>query len=105
MYLEVKWRKIHAPGFAGKNYSQFVASAYECFRDDWGLIMINNASKKYGPKLEHSDIIKRSKPENIDVMHGLHAPNEDINQRNLKFWADVAEKICLGHTYKFGIWF
>ena len=65
MYLEVKWRKIHAPGFAGKNYSQFVASAYECFRDDWGLIMINNASKKYGPKLEHSDIIKRSKLENI----------------------------------------
>ena len=25
--------------------------------------------------------------------HGLRTPNEGINQRNLKFWADVAEKI------------
>ena len=23
-------------------------------------------------------------------------PNQGINQKNLKFWADVAEKICLG---------
>ena len=23
-------------------------------------------------------------------MHGLRTPNEDINQRNLKIWADVA---------------
>ena len=39
--------------------------------------------------------------------HGLRTPNEGINQRNLKFWADVADKICFGHTYKFGIgiWF
>ena len=35
--------------------------------------------------------------------HGLRTPNEGINQRNLKFWADVADKICFGHTYKFGI--
>ena len=26
--------------------------------------------------------------------HGLWTPNEGINQRNLKFWADVADKIC-----------
>ena len=26
--------------------------------------------------------------------HGLRTPNEGINQRNLKFWAYVADKIC-----------
>ena len=39
--------------------------------------------------------------------HGLRTPNEGINRRNLKFWADVADDICFGRTYKFGIgiWF
>ena len=35
--------------------------------------------------------------------HGLRTPNEGINQRNLTFWADVADKICFGRTYKFWI--
>ena len=26
--------------------------------------------------------------------HGLRTPNEGKNQRNLKNWADVADKIC-----------
>ena len=30
--------------------------------------------------------------------HGLRTPNEGINQRYQKNWADVADKICLGHT-------
>ena len=30
--------------------------------------------------------------------HGLPTPNEDINQRYLKNWADVADKICFGRT-------
>ena len=30
--------------------------------------------------------------------HGLRTPNEDINQRNLEIWADVADKICFGRT-------
>ena len=30
--------------------------------------------------------------------HGLRTPNEGINQRYLKNWADVADKICFGHT-------
>ena len=44
---------------------------------------------------------------NNAMKHGLRTPNEGINQRNLKFWADVADKICFGRTYKFGIgiWF
>ena len=34
--------------------------------------------------------------------HGLRTPNEGINQRSLKNWADVADKICFGRTLKFG---
>jgi hypothetical protein len=30
--------------------------------------------------------------------HGLRTPNEDINQRYLKNWADEADKICFGRT-------
>ena len=30
--------------------------------------------------------------------HGLRTPNEGINQRYLKNWADVADKICFSHT-------
>ena len=35
--------------------------------------------------------------------YALRTPDEYINQRNLKFWADVADKICFSRTYKFGI--
>ena len=30
--------------------------------------------------------------------HGLRTPNEGINRRYLKNWADVADKICFGRT-------
>ena len=30
--------------------------------------------------------------------HGLRTPNEGLNQRILKIWADVGDKICLGGT-------
>ena len=30
--------------------------------------------------------------------HGLRIPNEGINQRNLKIWANVADKICFDRT-------
>ena len=30
--------------------------------------------------------------------YGVRTPNEGINQRNLKFWADMADKICFGRT-------
>ena len=30
--------------------------------------------------------------------HGLRTPNEGINRRNLKIWADVADEICFGRT-------
>ena len=32
------------------------------------------------------------------LKHGLRTPNEGINQRYLKNWADVADKICFGRT-------
>ena len=31
-------------------------------------------------------------------MHGLLTPNEGINQRYLKNWADVADEICFDRT-------
>ena len=37
--------------------------------------------------------------------HGLRTPNEGINQRNLKIWADVSDKICFSRTLKFGTGF
>ena len=37
-------------------------------------------------------------------VHGLRTPNEGINQRYMKNWADVADKICFGCNSKFGIW-
>ena len=45
--------------------------------------------------LNYEDIIYKKYP--------LRTPNEGINQRNLKIWADAADKICFGLTYKFGI--
>ena len=30
--------------------------------------------------------------------HGLQTLNEGINQKNLKNWANVADKICFGRT-------
>ena len=32
------------------------------------------------------------------VSHGLRTPNEGINQRYLKIWADKADKLCFGRT-------
>ena len=34
----------------------------------------------------------------MGLRHGLWTPNEGMNQRNLIFWADVADKICFGRT-------
>ena len=41
-------------------------------------------------------------PWEIHWNHGLRTPNEGINQRYLKNWADVADKIRFGRTYKLG---
>ena len=34
----------------------------------------------------------------VEEGHGLRTPSEGINQRNLKIWADAADKICFGRT-------
>ena len=39
----------------------------------------------------------------LSPLHGLRTPNEGMNQRNLKIWANVADKMCFGRNYKFGI--
>ena len=41
---------------------------------------------------------------NNELSHGLRTPNEGINQRNLKFWADVADEIWLRQHLKIWDW-
>ena len=42
-------------------------------------------------------------PQSILFIPGLRTPNQGINQRYMKTWADVADKICFGRTKRFGI--
>jgi hypothetical protein len=42
--------------------------------------------------------IKSNSLGTIWYAHGLRTPNEGINQRFLKKWADVADKICCRHA-------
>ena len=49
--------------------------------------------------LENTYTILRGDPGIPEIKnHGLRTPNEGINQRYLKSWADVADKICFGRT-------
>ena len=34
----------------------------------------------------------------LEINHGLGTINEGINQRSMKILADLADKICFGHT-------
>ena len=56
--------------------------------------------KHYIGKVIHSKKLGAmpSRASYYDILHGLRTPNEGINQRNLKIWADVADKICFGRT-------
>ena len=40
----------------------------------------------------------------LSCLHGLRTPNEGINQRNLKIWADVADKNMLRLYLKIWEW-
>ena len=44
-----------------------------------------------------SSLIDRIRPVHASY-HGLRTPNEGINQRDLKNWANEADKICFGRT-------
>ena len=46
----------------------------------------------------HGDHVRILIPGGVAISHGLRTPNEGINQRYLKNWADVADKICCRHT-------
>ena len=51
--------------------------------------------KKFVPTLLL--LIKKKKMKNSDQR--LRTPNQDVNQRYLKNWADEADKTCLGRMY------
>ena len=45
-------------------------------------------------------ISKRQRVCRSKINHGLWTPNEGINQRNMKIWADVADKTALGVDFR-----
>ena len=59
--------------------------------------MIDNGLKSILKEISyfHAPVFSQEFYENN---HGLRTPNEGRNQRNLKMWADVADKICFGRT-------
>ena len=68
---------------------------------DIKALFVNSAKFKKGfiIGLVRIPTIKFSCTSNIHrgSTHGLRTPNEGINQRNLKIWANVANKLCLLH--------
>ena len=48
------------------------------------------------------EIHKQAYAIEVGLCHGLRTPNEGINLRYLKNWAEVADEICFGRTQKFG---
>ena len=73
-------------------------------------------SKAFQKILKHKTETKNVNGEIYDLEHGLRSPNEGINQRYLKNWADVAkllfqfdhflearEEICKNVCWFFGI--
>ena len=51
-------------------------------------------SKKIGHNLKEQIIIV----ELVEYSNQILTSNEGINQRDLKFWANMADKICFGGT-------
>ena len=60
------------------------------------LLDINWEFRCFGQLTYKFDMTKI--PKKYYLIHGLLTPNEGKNQRYLKNWADVADKICLGRT-------
>ena len=66
------------------------------------LIIITRAANKSGRSSYRvlNSLLNVSKTGNFldPPTHRLRTPNEGINQRYLKNWADVADKVCFGRT-------
>ena len=61
------------------------------------FIEIIEMTRQLVQKNRRSNSLVTVKLEAVEASHG-RTPNEDINQRYLKNWADVADKICFGRT-------
>ena len=94
--------------FPSWQWSDLANVLSSCVIKTWALflsqrkIQIRNPnSKKYLPKkcLLCSQAGNEAFGQcSIELCHGLWTPYEGINQRYLKNWANVADKICFGHT-------
>ena len=67
---------------------------------DWGIISSTTELSKPIKELIRQYLFKLLTNLAVSncIDHGLRTPNEGIHQRNLKMWADVADKICFGRT-------
>ena len=56
--------------------------------------------RDYDPSNTSDPITKAwdSTQNKVWLRHGLRTPNEGINKRYLKNWAEVADKICFGRS-------
>ena len=87
-FFHYKTKDLYAHLFGTLEYSkkmQYVVMRYEIRN-----IHILHSKNTRQAKMKHFMLNKFS--------HGLRTPNEGITQRNLKIWADVADKICFGRT-------
>ena len=71
--------------FALLNHTQFLTNMY--------VVRASQIIKKI-----YLDTLRKKNLFLVAPCHGLRTANEGINQRYLKKWADVADKICLGPT-------
>ena len=63
----------------------------------------NNSGKTFEEQIVIG--IKSRKIVSNMTIHGLRTPDEGINQRNLKFWANVADTICFAAPKNLGLGF
>ena len=61
----------------------------------------NNSDKTFEEQI-YMGIKSRKIVSNMTI-HGLRTPDEGINQRNLKFWANVADTICFAAPKNLGL--
>ena len=77
-----------------KGWKRFMGqSEIKCLFSD-AIFNVTNKVRKRRKKLDRHTAVDNLK----GFKHGLRTPNEGINQRNLKNWAVVADKICFGRT-------
>ena len=91
-----------------RKFYEYFSLKLVCFFLNFSLLNLQAKAEKNNLKVHVNNVRirhnifhlreKKSQKSFHQSAHGLRTPNEGINQRNLKFWANVADKICFGRT-------